>query len=115
MKPVARKDGRWRVRIPAKLSKSHKRESRYFATKSQAQKFISTFKTEQIEHGKSGVSANDRQWIGYLRQHVGDLRQLPAIVEHWRRTGENLDAIETRKAVETYTSKQSATTPILER
>ena len=57
MKPIARKDGRFEVRIPRKLSGSGKIESRYFPSRSQALKFISGFKSERREHGKGAVTA----------------------------------------------------------
>jgi hypothetical protein len=29
---------------------------------------------------------SDKRWLAYLREHVGNLELLPAIVTHWERT-----------------------------
>jgi integrase len=102
MKPIERTDGRWQVRIASKLSKSGKRESRYFASKSQAQKFVADFKAETREHGRSGVSGKEREWIAYARNELGNLDLLPEVITHWKRTGERLAPILTAEAVKTY-------------
>jgi len=87
MKPIARKDGRFEVRIPRKLSGSGKIESRYFPSRSQALKFISGFKSERREHGKGAVTAEERHWIGVVRQELGSLDRLREVLDHWRKTG----------------------------
>jgi integrase len=102
MKPIERTDGRWQVRIANKLSKSGKRESRYFATKSQAQKFVAEFKAETREHGRSGVSGKEREWIAYARNELGNLDLLPEVITHWKRTGERLAPILTAEAATAY-------------
>jgi hypothetical protein len=45
------------VFVPRKLAESGKRETKYFETKSKAEKFVKGFKTERREHGKAAVSA----------------------------------------------------------
>src|SRR5260221_3959709 len=102
MKPIERTDGRCQFRIASKLSKSGIRESRYFATKSQAQKFVSEFKAEAREHGRSGVSGKEREWIAYARNELGNLDLLPEVINHWKRTGERLSPILTEAAVKAY-------------
>lgn len=94
--------GRWVVRIPARFSDSRRRESRYFDTKAQASEFVASFKDEQAEHGRAGVTAEQRRWLGYLQEHVGDLALLPTIVEHWKRTGERLEPIGATAAIRTF-------------
>jgi integrase len=102
MKPTERTDGRWQVRIPVKLSKSGKRESRYFPSKSRAAKFVAEFKTESREHGRSGVSGKEREWIAYARNELGNLDLLPEVIRHWKRTGERLSPILTAEAAKVY-------------
>jgi integrase len=103
MKPIEMKDGRWRVFVPRKLSKLGKREIRNFASKSAADKFIKDFKAETREHGRSGVTSTDREWIAFARNELGDLSQLPEVIRFWKRNGERLEPIETTEAVKTFT------------
>jgi hypothetical protein len=63
--------GRWWVRIPARLSDSGKRESKYFDTKEKASQFIADFKEEKIEHGKEAVTSDDRPMVALLRKELG--------------------------------------------
>lgn len=102
MKPIERKDGRWVVFIPRKLSKSGRREPRYFPSKTKATTFVSEFKTETREHGRSGVSAKEREWIAYARNELGNLGLLPEVIRHWQQTGERLVPILTSEAVKAY-------------
>jgi hypothetical protein len=102
MKPIERKDGRWVVFIPRKLSRSGRREPRYFPSKTKAVKFVSEFKTETREHGRSGVSGKEREWIAYARNELGNLDLLPEVINHWKRTGERLTPILTSEAVKSY-------------
>jgi integrase len=102
VKPIERKDGRWVVFIPRKLSKIARREPRYFPTKAKASKFITDFKAEHEEHGKSGVSADQREWIAFAQNELGDLSILPEVIRFWKRNGERLEPIETKAAVKEY-------------
>jgi integrase len=102
MKMVHRKDGRYEIRIPRKVSASGKRESKYFRTLAEAESFIQAFKAEQREHGRQSISATERRWVGYLRERVGDLSLLPEIVSFWKRSGEHLQPIATNAAVRAY-------------
>ena len=90
MKPVFRSDGRWQVRIPRKLSEVGKRESKYFPTKSQADKFIKGFKGEHKEHGRAAVTVEERRWIGILKAGAGRLgpntRNLGPLAQDWTRS-----------------------------
>jgi hypothetical protein len=63
---VQRKDRRYEVRVPRRLSVSGKRESKYFRTKEQAQEFIRSFESEQREHGRQAITATERRWIGQV-------------------------------------------------
>jgi site-specific recombinase XerD len=102
MKFVHRKDGRYEVRIPRKVSVSGKRESKYFHTKQEAEDFIRQLQAEQREHGRQAVTATERRWLGYLRERIGDLSLLPEIVNFWKRSGEHLQPIATKDAVRSY-------------
>jgi integrase len=104
MKPIERPDGRWMVFIPAKLSDSGKREAKYYATKKAASDAIADFKEEKREHGKQAVSSDDRVIVGLLRKELGgDLSILPEILRHWKRTGEKLNQIEVKDAIQEFT------------
>jgi hypothetical protein len=102
MTPVERKDGRWVVRIPRKLSRSGRRESKYFPSKNQAEKFIKEFKTETREHGRSGVTGKEREWVAYARNELGNLDLLPEVIAHWKRTAVHLAPITAHEAVNLY-------------
>ena len=92
MKPTARKDGRWTVFVPRKLTESGKRrEAKYFTSKTQAAKFIAEFKAERREHGKSGITADQREWISFAQKELGSLELLPEVIRHWKLTGAKLD------------------------
>jgi hypothetical protein len=65
-----------------------KREVRYFKTEDLAQADIDARKKEKEEHGRSGVTAQERQWILFARNQLdGDLSQLPDALAHWKATG----------------------------
>ena len=102
MKPVFRSDGRWQVRIPRKLSEVGKRESKYFPTKSQADKFIKGFKGEHKEHGRAAVTVEERRWIGILKAELGGLDRIQEILDHWRKTGRGVTPIGATDAAEAF-------------
>jgi integrase len=80
--------GRWCVQLSAKLSPTGKRQQLYFASEADAKKDIKARFGEALEHGKSGISAEERQLIAFARQQLGgDLRLLPEIIAHWKATG----------------------------
>jgi integrase len=103
VKPTERVDGRWTVFIPRKLSGTGKRQARYFPSKTQALKFVSEFRTERREHGKSGITAKHREWINFAENELGNLALLPEVIRHWKRTGEKLESIATNEAVKAFT------------
>ena len=86
-----------------RLTESRKREARYFSSKTQAAKFVAEFKTERREHGKSGISAKQREWIQFAENELGSLSLLPEVIRHWKRTGEKLESIATNEAVKAFT------------
>jgi integrase len=90
------------VFIPRKLSPTGKRQAKYFPSKNQALKFVQEFKEETREHGRSGVSAQDREWIAFARNKLGNLSLLPEVIRHWERTGAHLEPMATEAAVNTY-------------
>jgi hypothetical protein len=73
-----------------------------FPSKNQAEKFIKEFKTETREHGRSGVSATEREWIAYARNELGNLGLLPEVISHWRRTAVHLVPVTAADAVTMY-------------
>ena len=79
---------RWCVQLSAKLSPTGKRQQLYFDTEEAAKKDIKARFGEALEHGRSGISADERQMVAYARQQLGgDLRLLPEIIAHWKATG----------------------------
>jgi integrase len=100
--------GRWVVRIPAKLSSSGKRDSKYFPTKETALEFLSAFNSERREHGRSAVTSEERAWINIARAKLGNINKLLDVLEHWKRTGANVKAIGADEAVEKFITYRSA-------
>jgi hypothetical protein len=102
------------VFVPRKLSESGKREAKYFATKTKAEKFVKGFKTERREHGKAAVSAEERHWIQVARTELGSLESLREVLDHWRKTGRGVQPISATDAVEsfiTFRTKQNKLNP----
>src|SRR5260221_10683697 len=100
MTPIYRPDGRWQVRVPSKYSLSGKRESKYFASKAKADKFVKGFKEEREEHGKNVVTADERYWVTVAKQELGDLSKLRDVLDHWKHTGRGVQPVTTHDAVE---------------
>ena len=99
MKPVERADGRFVVFVPRKISRSGRRESQYFSSKNQALKFIADFKAEHREHGRTGITAEQREAIMFVQRELGGLELLPEIVRHWRLTGASITPMTAEQAV----------------
>ena len=89
MKPTFHKASkRWVVQYPPKLSTTGKRQSVYFATEEEAEEDVRSRVGEREEHGKAAVTAQERAMIIMAREVLGDLRELPKVLEHWRKTGD---------------------------
>lgn len=103
--PVKHKpSGRWIVFVPKKQSATGKREARYFSTKAAGEEFIAEFKAERSEHGKQTVTADERNWIAFLRRELGDIDLVPEVVRHWKRTaGEAIAKTSVKTAVAAFT------------
>src|ERR1700757_1359220 len=99
MKPFKHASGKWAVQFPAKYGKDGKREMRYYKTRDDALAGIKEVTEERIEHGKSGVTAKQREWINFAEKQLGDLSLLPEVIRHWQRTGERLNQIGAAEAV----------------
>jgi site-specific recombinase XerD len=93
MHAILRKDGRFEVIIPRRMSPSGKRKSHYFHSRTKADAFIRELRTELLEHGRQAITAEDRRWLAYWRARVGDLSLMPDVVRHWKLTGETLHPI----------------------
>jgi len=99
--------GRWFVLVPKRWTTDKvRRETKYFDTKGDAEKFIAGFKSDREEHGGQAVTSEDRQWINFARQQLaGDLSRLPEVFDHWRKTGTGAVVKTTvAKAVESFTA-----------
>src|SRR5215831_107435 len=79
--------GTWFLTVPANRTKSGKREVHYFKSQNAGKEWISRFNAEHAEHGNAGVTGEERRWINFCRDQVGDLSLLPRIVKHWKTTG----------------------------
>jgi site-specific recombinase XerD len=102
MTPTTLKDGRYQIKIPRKMSPTGKRESKYFPSRRAAEQFIRDFKAEHAEHGRQAVTAEERRWLGYWKERVGELSLMPEIVGYWKRTGEQLQPTTVQDAVGSY-------------
>jgi site-specific recombinase XerD len=86
-KPFHHRSGRWCVHYSPKLSPTGKDSFVYFDSEEAANEDLKARVGERQEHGRSLVTAQERQWVHYLRQQLGDdLKLLPSILEHWRAT-----------------------------
>jgi site-specific recombinase XerD len=83
-KPFLHRSGRWCVHYSARLSPTGKDSFVYFDSEESANEDLKARVGERDEHGRSLVTAQERQWIHYARQQLGDLKLLPEIIEHWR-------------------------------
>jgi site-specific recombinase XerD len=77
----------WAVDVPAKLSPTGKRQRKLFSTRDDARQFCGNKKDEHNELGRSGVTAEQREWINYAENELGELSILPDVIRHWKRTG----------------------------
>jgi hypothetical protein len=94
---------RWVVQYPARYSTTGKRQAVYYPTQDDAQADIDRRKCDREEHGKQAVTSEERRWILYARDRLGDLDKLPQVIEHWRRTGpEAITPTTTHGAVEMF-------------
>jgi integrase len=84
--PWKQRPGTWIVSVPATFSLSRKRENHYFPSRNAALEWVTRYKAERSEHGRSSVTAEERNAIAFFRIHVGHLALLPDIVRHWRLT-----------------------------
>jgi hypothetical protein len=87
---------------PAEDEPHGKKNREIFPSKNQALKFIQDFKREHDARGTSGVSAQDREWIAFARNKLGNLSLLPEVIRHWERTGAHLEPMATEAAVQSY-------------
>ena len=90
--------------IPAKLSDTGKRQIRYYSSQDKARQDIKGFKDERREHGRSGVTAEERHYINVARTELGDLSQLPEVIRFWKRNGAGLVTTDTATAVKEFTT-----------
>jgi site-specific recombinase XerD len=79
--------GLWFLTVPAKHTASGKREVHYFNSRNAGKEWISRFQAEHAEHGIAIVTGEERRWINFCRDQVGDLSLLPKILEHWKASG----------------------------
>jgi hypothetical protein len=86
-KPYLHKSGRWCIHYSAKLSPNGKDSFVYFDGEAAAIADLKARVGERHEHGRSKITAAERQWVLFARQQLGDLSILPDVVQHWRDTG----------------------------
>src|ERR1700747_1616250 len=90
-KPFLHRSGRCCVHYSAKLSPTGKDSFVYFDSEEAANEDLGVRVGERNEHGRSMVTATERQWIHYARQQLGDLKLLPEGIEHYRSTRATLE------------------------
>jgi integrase len=83
-----------RVQAPAGFEGNTERRAYYFKTKNAAREFQNQVKRWKLDQKTPpttlNISETDKRWIAYLRAHIGDLSQLPAIVSHWEATAKGI-------------------------
>ena len=79
--------GLWFLTVPARYTQSSKREVHYFKSQNAGKEWISRFQAEHAEHGLALITGEERRWINFCRDQIGDLSVLPKILEHWKTTG----------------------------
>jgi hypothetical protein len=75
-------------------SPTGKRLAKYFKYKTGehgAEQFIKDHEAQRREHGNSTVTAEERHWINIARAKLGNLAKLGEVLEHWRKTGANIN------------------------
>jgi hypothetical protein len=93
----------WPVDVPASRSKTGKRQRKLFPTRDKAREFCGDHKAEHREHGRSGVTAEQQEWIAFAQRQLGDWSQLPEVIGFGKRNGARLVPIETTAAVKRFT------------
>ena len=81
----------YRVLAPSGFDGNLKRKAYYLPSKNQAAELrarIAKFKADRKVPGFKAVEITDtdRNWIGYIKNRLGDLGKLPAVIDHWERT-----------------------------
>jgi integrase len=81
----------YRVTSPPGFDRNPKRKAYYLPSKNQAADLrarIAKFKADRKVPGFKAVEITDtdRNWIGYIKNRLGDLGKLPAVIDHWERT-----------------------------
>jgi integrase len=105
MKPISfpSRTTPWRVIVPPKLSENGKPKQKYFASKNAALEFISNFREQKRLFGQISVTPEEVHYINVLKREVGDLRLIPEIIEHWKRTSSGiLNKVTVREAITAY-------------
>jgi hypothetical protein len=87
MKPFKHNTGRWAVQFSAKNSGTGRRQMRYYSSEREALADIRKWTQERNEFGRSSVTAEERNWINFARQQLGNLDVLPEVIAHWKAPG----------------------------
>jgi len=65
--------------------------------------FISDFKEQKRLFGQLSVTPEEVHYVNVLKREVGDLRLIPEIIEHWKRTSSGiLNKVTVREAITAY-------------
>ena len=80
-----------RVETPAGFDGYDKRRPVYCKSRNQASELKARIKAWKSERQSPNaqvimLTESDKNWLGYLKNQVGDLSKLPEIIETWRRT-----------------------------
>lgn len=88
-------DRYYRVIAPAGFDGHTTRKAYYLSSKSEAADLRWRIKKWKVDRKTPGLQAvelteSDRNWLGYLRNRLGDLALIPAIVDHWENTAKRV-------------------------
>jgi integrase len=78
---------KWAVQYGKGLSGVGKPRMVYYESETEAIADIKRRERERRKFGQSVVTHEERTMILFLRQQLGDLSKVPAVLEHWRKTG----------------------------
>jgi hypothetical protein len=95
------------VDLPAGFDGKTKRSKAYCRSLSQVSDVRARIKqwklNRKYQPDTLGITDNDKRWIAYLHNELGDLDQIPVIVEHWKRTGKAIaERVTVKESIDSY-------------
>jgi integrase len=95
------------VDLPAGFDGKIKRSKAYCRSLSQVSDIRARIKqwklNRKYQPDTLGITDNDKRWISYLHNELGNLDQIPVIVEHWKRTGKAItERVTVKESIDSY-------------